>query len=200
MNGTLASTGYCLGEILHRLDDPVFLIDARREVLFHNHAAIRILSGRSGIHLQAGRLAFQTPANNLLLEQILEQQLRHADASSHGLRSSRKSASRDWLITISSVPLNQLSSSRIFIVHLVSRLTLRHLPHAALEHLFGLAHQEIAVVTRLAQQQSLRQIAEQMHLSHETIRAYLKRIFRKCGVYSQQELLSLLQRLALFAK
>lgn len=59
---------------------------------------------------------------------------------------------------------------------------------------------EIDVLSGLLRDESLHDIAKRMSLSHETIRVYVKRIFRKCDVRSRTGLLALLQKLSLLAQ
>jgi DNA-binding CsgD family transcriptional regulator len=95
-------------------------------------------------------------------------------------------------------PSTSHGERRYFIVHLVCRLRSRALPESVLEDLFKLTRREIEIVARLSRSEQLRLIAVNMKISHETVRTYLKRVLRKCGVKSQAELLCLTQQLSLF--
>lgn len=94
-------------------------------------------------------------------------------------------------------PDDGVADMRVYVVHLVSRVPPRHLPATALHDLFDLTQKEIEVVSRLLRHETLRDIAQRMSCSHETIRAYVKRAFRKCEVRSQSGLIALLHRLSL---
>ena len=55
----------------------------------------------------------------------------------------------------------------------------------------ALSGRETEIVDRLRTGQRVRSIAKAMYLSEHTVRNHLKRIFRKLGVSSQDELIEL---------
>ncbi len=188
------------GRILDRLEDPVLLIDQRRNILYGNAAAGRVLRAKGGLEVRAGRLVVATSSGNARLMQTLTDCKQAAPAGNkiRGVKLPRKSARGHWLMMISALdPPDGDTDARIFIVHLVSRVPPRQLPVAALHDLFDLTHREVEVASGLLRYETLRDIAERMSCSHETIRSYVKRIFRKCEVRSQSGLIALLHRLSL---
>jgi DNA-binding CsgD family transcriptional regulator len=84
-------------------------------------------------------------------------------------------------------------------VQLIARLRPREVPVLALRDLFGLSDREIDVVAALLASNSPRAVARRMTVGRETVRTHLKRIFRKCNVHSQTELLSLIHSLSVLA-
>lgn len=124
------------GEIVDRLEDPIFLIDEQRNVLYRNAAADLALAASTGLNVRLGRLVVPTHAGDAQLERALAESARSANAlnqTCRGLTLSRKRTTRDWLLLISPLCLTQVSPHRYaFIVHLVSRLHPRQLPATAL--------------------------------------------------------------------
>jgi DNA-binding NarL/FixJ family response regulator len=68
------------------------------------------------------------------------------------------------------------------------------LDRAALPAVRGLPTRQREIVSRLARGQRVRQIAGELYLSESTVRNHLVAIFRKTGVHSQHELLTLLRQ------
>ena len=193
-----------LGDVINRLEEPIFLVDEQRLILFHNAAAKRVLKAKTGVGSRQGRLIFSTPADDARFEYMTSECRSSPRAKSEmcrALKSPRRTAPKDWLVMISVLPGASGASSGCltFVVHLVSRLHPRKLPVAALHDLFGLTRKETDVLARLIRSESLRDVASHMTLSHETIRAHLKRIFRKCDVRSRTELFALLQKISMFS-
>jgi DNA-binding NarL/FixJ family response regulator len=52
---------------------------------------------------------------------------------------------------------------------------------------YALSDRELAVLQELSHGKSTRQVAESVHVSEETIKTYLKQIFRKLGVHDRTE-------------
>jgi DNA-binding CsgD family transcriptional regulator len=188
-----------LGAVLHRLEDPVFVIDGARRVEFANASALLLVGENRDLRLQAGRLTFGSAGNRLEFERLSTQILGRADArsGSSALRLRRERAHKDWLLLLSLLAGESRSDPRL-LLRLVSRVRSRRLPVQVLRDLFALSDRELALLKALLQGKSLREVAAATSMSFETVRTYLKRIFAKCDVRSQTELLGLLQRLALF--
>jgi DNA-binding CsgD family transcriptional regulator len=63
---------------------------------------------------------------------------------------------------------------------------------------FGLTPAEMAVVGELASGAGTRAIGSRLHISHETVRTHLKRIYEKMDVHSRVELLARMRGLRSF--
>jgi DNA-binding CsgD family transcriptional regulator len=191
--------GY-LAVVLDRLDSPLLVIDQDRNVVFQNAAARSITKKGMGICIRSERLVLSTQEGNEWLQRsVCGDTSISTPTPLHGCRGHRvprHAATRDWLVLLT--PLRPTEERRYFIVHLVCRLRSRALPESVLEDLFKLTRREIEIVARLSRSEQLRLIAVNMKISHETVRTYLKRVLRKCGVKSQAELLCLTQQLSLF--
>lgn len=191
-----------LSSLLDRLSDPVIALDQSRRVLYANATARVVMSGAaSGLKLRSDRLGFDDQAT----ERTFDLAMAAATAPRAGpnvcraVRVPRRNASAAWIAVISVLHSSDAGAAteRQFLVHLVGRVRPRLLSVTALHDLYDLTPRELTVVTWLMRGTPLRDIAEELELSHETIRVYVKRILRKCEVESQVDLLALLQRMSL---
>lgn len=187
-----------LGAALDRIEDPLFVIDARRQLEFANRAAKQLVERGAHLCIQRGRLSFTAEEYRVRFDRLLRQLGAPSDAPREpiGLRLPRRNASRDWLLLISPLQGDLPLESRL-LLHLVSRARPRRISRPLMRDLFALNWRELALIEGLIRGESLRAIAAQTSMTLETVRTYLKRIFVKCEVRSQVELLALVQRLAL---
>jgi DNA-binding CsgD family transcriptional regulator len=183
--------------ILDRYQNPLFIIDQDRTLVFRNNAAARVMGAKTGLSEKGGKLRLG-PKTDAALQRIMAGAYRSgnsAHSSCYGLRLTLSNGSRDWLLLVQ--PLEQSprdkSAARTFLLQAVGRTRPRIVPSQALQDLFGLTERETAVVTELLRSGGVQTAASQLSLSRETIRSHLKRTFRKCNVHSKSELLSLLQ-------
>lgn len=191
--------------ILDHYHDPLLLIGADRRILFRNAAAARVLRTRSGMSEKSGRLVLGSARTGDTLGRLLAALcLPHAEQApqpaARGLRIARPGASRDWLAVVR--PLGRAAAPRsaapVFFVQIVGRARPRGAVPHALRDLFDLSAREHRVVAELLRTGSPVKAAARLHVTHETLRSHLKRIFAKCEVHSQEELLALLRCLAQF--
>ena len=185
--------------ILNCLEDPIFVIGSGRRVLLQNTAARRVASLGYGARVRSGILHLSTVSETSQLDQILLGHVaRSEDAgNSCALRVAGSNGGKDWLLVCTAI-VGQ-AEEWIFILHLVRRVGVRRVQGTALEKLFGLTPREQEMVGQLVTGAPLADVAEALGLSRESSRVYLKRIFRKCDVHSQVELVALVQRLSVFA-
>lgn len=180
------------------MDDPVFLIDSSRRVLHQNATATRVIRQTSnGIRVLSSRLILPGSAATTL-DALIDAlpAFRTSKQCCRAFRLRSTTEAKDWLVLLTA--LGGSSRQIIFMVRLVRRFSIRSLPGAVLQDLFGLSYRELVVTQRLLAGHSLRELAQLLSVSHETIRAHLKRVFRKCEVHSQTELAILVHRLSLF--
>ena len=186
-----------VSRILNGIEDPLFIIDPQRRVLFRNAVAQRTTDAGHGARVRAGRLVMASASETAALDQLLSECA--TPSSQHHCRGLRltSTAGKAWLLLCT--PIQTRGIAACFSIHMVRRLNVRQPPRAAMQDLFGLTPRELVVVERLAAGADLTQIATDIHLSRESVRVYLKRAFRKCEVHSQGELIALVQRLSVFA-
>lgn len=186
-----------LGALLDCLAEPVFLVDADRKVLYRNSAAQRVVGAKAGVQLRSGRLCFAMVKHDEKLIALLEGWRDGESGECRGFTVARNKLTRDWLVIVR--PLVSERKGRVFLLQLIARLRPREVPVLALRDLFGLSDREIDVVAALLASNSPRAVARRMTVGRETVRTHLKRIFRKCNVHSQTELLSLIHSLSVLA-
>lgn len=186
--------------LIDLISEPVFIVDRSWKVVHHNAAAKRVLaSTKSVIRLHKGYLNLwnahpNAPARRWSLA-AGENQLKIIAGG--GMRLVEAKAAKPWLVTVS--PLKRAEKiPDHYVVHMVRRIRPRKLPVALLEDMFGLTAKEILVLQRLVGDETLKTVSVSLNLSHETVRSYVKRIFRKCEVHSQADLCALIGRITLF--
>lgn len=199
---TKSATIVSLSLLLDRVSDPVLALNQSRRVLYANATARLVMSGAaSGLKLRSERLMFDDQAVEREFDLALgAAAVTHEEPHNYrAIRVPRPSASAAWIAVISVLrPCDDSTAAeRPLLVHLVGRVRPRLLPLTALRDFFELTPRELSVVTLLMRGASLRTIAKQLELSHESIRMYVKRILRKCEVESQVDLLALLQRMSI---
>jgi DNA-binding CsgD family transcriptional regulator len=176
---------------LDKLNRGVLLILPDGRVAFSNRAAQGMLARGSGIALRAGRLEFQARGVQTRFETFLE---RHADAdggASLVLTASgpRQRGSYRVLVT----PLESGADGPSHCVFVYEPEAGRcALPTKVLAQLYGLTPGEARLTNELFLGKSLGDAAGAAGITENTARSKLKRIFGKCGVGSQAELLQLL--------
>lgn len=186
--------------VLDRYREPLFVIDATRRILFRNLVGARVLKGRGGdLCERHGRLSLGAASADEQLRAVLQRSpTQHR--RSHGIRVVRPKSNGDWLLLIH--PLNggttEPPAPSLYFIQGLGRLAARDGQLLALSDLFGFTVREIAVARELLRTGSVAATAKNLSLSIETIRTYLKRIFRKCDVHSKSELMTILLWLAEF--
>jgi DNA-binding CsgD family transcriptional regulator len=193
-----------LQSILDCYHDPLLVIDANRRVLFRNAAAGRVLRTTGSLAEKSGHLVLVPARADAALQALIARtspRTRAAPSIARGIRIARPGAARDWLALIKPLDAScvEASDTPIFLVQIIGRTRPRTAPAQALCDLFGLSRRETAVVTALLRDGSIVKAASRLSVSRETIRSHLKRIFRKCDVHSQDELMSLLHCVSQFA-
>jgi DNA-binding CsgD family transcriptional regulator len=188
--------------ILDCFYDPLFVVDARRHVLFANAAARRVLKARIGLEQESGRLVLAPVRADKALQTLIDELARTTSPPvARGLRVARAGASRDWMVMVRPLQppfVGESVSAAYFFVQVLGRMRPRDAPLEVLADLYDLSGRELAVIAAVLRTRSLQNAATRLSLSHETIRSHLKRIFRKCDVHSQDELMSLLHCLSQF--
>lgn len=187
-----------VGQILDCFHNPILVMDRERRVIWRNAAAQCVLGSRGAPGERTGKLALGSPVLDKLLGQTLEAFANGGTGQgTRGLRIARPDSARSWLLLVR--PIESPSSTGMtFLVQLVGRMRPRCPPLRALADLYDLSARERELVASLLRSRSLDEAAKRLRIARETMRCHLKRIFRKCEVASQQELLSLLHSISQF--
>lgn len=180
---------------LDKFNRGVLLLDDDGVVCFVNRAAETMVARDDGLRLRRGRLVFKAVDANAALVAFLEDGRDPADSGGLVLRADGSGSKPPYRV-------------------LVSRLAQRHtregcgagycvfiyepngghapLPVTVLRQLYGLTPAEARLTNALFGGRSLAESADACGISVNTAKSVLKRIFAKCAVGSQSELLLLL--------
>ena len=172
---------------LEKLNRGVLLLDARGTVQFMNRAARVMISRGYGLSLRKRRLTFASASVQAAFESCLE-----GKAGNLVLRvGGPNHAHRPYSALVS--PLESPDGAGGFCVFVHEPLgKQRPVPAQVLRQLYGLTAAEARLVNALYVGQSLQSAAGTGGISHNTAKTVLKRVFLKCEVGTQAELLQLL--------
>lgn len=172
---------------LEKLNRGVLLLDADAIVQFMNRAARAMVHRDRGLSLRHRRLAFADAAAATAFDELLENR-----EGSLVLRLDGPGTARGAYRVLVS-PLDGHSVDRGYCVFIYEP----HggqcpLPSQVLRELYGFTSAETRLANALFIGQSLQEAARAFGISHNTAKSTLKRVFEKCAVASQAELLQLL--------
>jgi DNA-binding CsgD family transcriptional regulator len=178
---------------LDKLNRGVLLVTAVGRIIIMNRAAAAMLSRGGGLAVHANRLEFRNRTLRERYAAFLAQATDGDGGTSLVLRASGPLQLGDYRVLVS--PLDDPSaedgpSHCIFIYE--PDAGRRRLPLKVLAQLYGLAPAEARFTNELFVGKSVQQAAGEVGVTGNTARSTLKRIFAKCSVSSQAELLQLL--------
>jgi DNA-binding CsgD family transcriptional regulator len=183
---------------LERYPYAFLLTDAERRVLYSNAAAREIVAARDGLAIENGRLVAISPQQEAAIGKVMAELAARCGPSLRRLeipRSSRRKSYRVILMPIDdsrTIPLGIAAPA--FSVLVIDADSLSRLDPQVLRELFSFTPAEARVTVRLVLGQSTEEIAAESHVSIETIRTHMKRIFSKTSTGRQSELVSLILR------
>lgn len=188
----------CTQRLLDRLNDGVILIDRAHRVVFANHAALALARQGSELRIHQQRVSARHPEQQREIELAMRAVSRGDPARI--VRLCRMQACAVLNVTISSVRAGDCDRFADFgwrdVALLLFIAASNGTPQTSSQWLiegYGLTQAESRVATLCGQGVSPRQIAEQMRLSINTIKTHLRRVYAKCGVRRQAELVRMLQ-------
>lgn len=172
---------------LEKLNRGVLLLDAVGVVQFMNRAARAMISRGHGLSLRKRRLAFVNESSQAVFDACLEGKLGNLVLRVGG----PNHAHRPYSALLS--PLESQDGAGGFCVFIHEPLgKQRPVPAQVLRQLYGLTAAEARLVNALYVGQSLQSAAGTGGISLNTAKSVLKRVFVKCEVGTQAELLQLL--------
>jgi len=178
---------------LDKLNRGVVLIDDTARVGFMNRAAKGMLGRQSGLWLRNGRLEFIGHEAARRFEQYLA---RAADQDGGGSLVLRVSGARQqdaYRVLVSPLERLGFDADAAYCVFIYQPdAGNRPLPDKVLAQLYGLTPSESRLANALFVGKSLGDAAQQVDVTVNTAKSVLKKVFAKCGVASQAELLQLL--------
>lgn len=180
--------------VLDKLNRGVLLIDTDGRVRFMNRAAHAMLARRSGLVLQCGRFGFRGADSNAEFVRFLATGCGSGGSSGLVLRVDGLRQQGSYRVLVSPLarqePYAPDAGYCVFVYE--PNGGQRPLPLQVLKHLYGLTAAEARLTNQLFVGKSLADSAGALGVSLNTTKSSLKRVFAKCAVGSQAELLQLL--------
>ncbi|HVV43832.1 MAG TPA: helix-turn-helix transcriptional regulator [Bryobacteraceae bacterium] len=181
------------------LDRHLCLLDKERRVIYGNSASRQILARNDGLSMVNGQLTAQTDRENKMLHESIAEALRRQTLECTDVSRLTENA-MPYRILLFPLPVEEgfaLGPAQPAVAAAILDLDAQpHFDSAVLQRLFSLTKTESAVAARLAQGQSTAEIADEMHLSVETVRTHLRRIMARTRTHRQSALVSLVLKSA----
>lgn len=179
--------------ILDQLHRGVILLDAQGKVLDANACALALIRARDGLLVRHGRLAFSDNAVNGRVAALLEAMSPPGEAPVLNVSAQVKRTGGERPHRIVVLPIPRLADeTAMFVVFVYPGSGAARISQDLLKQLYSFTRAEAEVVAELFAGQSVEQVARTLHVSPNTVRTHLKRIFSKCEVQSQAELMHVL--------
>jgi DNA-binding CsgD family transcriptional regulator len=185
---------------LNKVNAGVVLIDTNGNVQFINDAARRLMQRTGAIAHTCNRLTFAIRATSRCLEAYL-QHSRAAHREGHSvaplaIRLASTCKTPGYFVIVSPLLVEPNARDPVeplyCVVTIFERQVERVISTEVLRNLYGLSAAESGVTQRLYAGRRAEQLGGELGISLNTVRTHLKRIFQKCSVRSQAELLQLL--------
>lgn len=176
---------------LEKLNRGVLLVSAEGELAFANRAARAMLGRNDGLALRRRRLEFADPAIESQYRRFIEQAHDADGGPSLVLRVPGPQKKGAYRVLVCTLETGQASAAFSVFVYEPDNGQ-RRLPGKVLAALYGLSPSEARLANELFVGRSVQEAAAALDITVNTARSTLKRIFGKCAVGSQAELLQLL--------
>jgi DNA-binding CsgD family transcriptional regulator len=180
---------------LDKFNRGVFLLDDDGAVCFANRAAEAMVARRDGLLLRRGRLQFKAVDANAAFEAFLANGRDLSDSGGLVLRADGSRLKQPYRVLVSRLSHRYRRDGGgagycVFIYE--PNGGHQPVPVTVLHQLYGLTPAEARLANALFGGRSLAESADSCNISVNTAKSVLKRIFTKCAVHSQPELLLLL--------
>lgn len=180
---------------LAHLGQALIIVSSRSDVLFASNAAEILLNKQNGLKVVNQKLCAELIPDNLRLQNAInaaiDTQLSQDNAISIYIH--RNQHPRPYYLSISRMQ-KQTDERRDghCVLILVKDLSLNYeFWTERLSAEFGLSRREVECVVLLTERRSTKEVSEVMSISTETVRQYIKNVFKKMDVQKQHELVSL---------
>ncbi|MGV3582179.1 MAG: helix-turn-helix transcriptional regulator [Methylophilus sp.] len=184
-----------LGQGVDQLGQAMLIVSCRGEVVFASKAAEAILEADRGVRIENGKLIADMSPDNQRLQEAIQSAIQEdkEDGFVTGLYVHHNGHSRPINLTISKMPKSDDERRQGFhALILMKDLNLNQTFWAdRLRDEYRLSPREMQCVTLLSEGRDLRDLAALMEIGIETVRQYMKNIYKKMGVHKQHELVSL---------
>jgi len=180
---------------LEQLGQAMLIVSCRGDVVFSSKAAEAILASDRGLKLDGGKLVANLSADNQRLQQALLMATQDKlDAGNvFNLYVHRNDYVRPISLTISKMVKSEAERRQgHHVLVLIKDLNLNQEFWAdRLREEYRLSPREVQCVSLLSEGRDLKDVASLMAIGIETVRQYIKNIYKKMGVHKQHELVSL---------
>jgi len=177
-----------------QLGQAMMIVSCRGEVIFSSKTADEIIKNQLGLSVLGGKLMAELEPDNLRLQEAIQTAIKEEDeAKSVGVYIHRNGCVRPIYLTISRMlKAEQERRHGHHVLILIKDLNLNQTFWAdRLKEEYKLSVREMQCVTLLSEGRELKDVAELMEIGIETVRQYMKNIYKKMGVHKQHELVSL---------
>ncbi len=190
-----------LSEALNRIEIGVLILDERMRILSTNTTSERILEQNDGLSASGGYLTTTSMNGTRDLVRLVRQAAAGLEGQSANgaIRLARQSELRPYNVVVAPNRHEYtLYGSRkgTVIIFVTDPENPAHAGPSVYRQLFGLTVSESNVAASLSAGMTIKQIAEALGLSTETVRGYVKRVFGKTQTNSQAQLVYLLTSIA----
>ena len=169
------------------------VLDAQGKVLDANACALALTRAGDGLLVRHGRLAFSDNAVNGRVAALLEAMSPPGEAPVINVSAQVKRTGGERPHRIAVLPIPRLADeTAMFVVFVYPGSGAARISQDLLKQLYSFTRAEAEVVAELFAGHSVEQVARTLHVSPNTVRTHLKRIFSKCEVQSQAELMHVL--------
>jgi DNA-binding CsgD family transcriptional regulator len=180
---------------LDKLNRGVFLLNGDGTIVFANRAAEAMVARNDGLLLRRGRLQFKAVDATAAFVAFLSSNHQATDSGGLVMRAPRSRLKHPYRVLASRLAHRHTRDRRgpaycVFIYE--PNGGHQRVAASILRQLYGLTPAEAGLANELFGGQSLAESAKARSISVNTARSMLKRIFTKCAVHSQPELLLLL--------
>ncbi|HXP97834.1 MAG TPA: DNA-binding response regulator [Telmatospirillum sp.] len=178
---------------LDRLPMGVVVVDAQATILFMNSQGTEYLAGNDGLTMSpSGLCRASRPTETAELHRLVKLAVDiKSEALAHALAVTREESDRPLSVVIAPLPAEH-NNGRVAVL-LISDPERQSLPSAdTVAKLFDLTDAEARLALALSEGQRIEDAAEQLGITLNSARTYLKRIFSKTDVTRQAELVRLI--------
>ncbi len=180
---------------LAHLGQALIIVSNRVEVVFASCAAEKLLKNQHGLSVMNNQLTAELAPDNNRLQTAIRTAVdsQHTQDNAISIYIHRTQHPRPYYLSISRMQKQEderRDGHNVLI--LVKDLSLNYeFWTDRLSAGFGLSRREVECVVLLTERRSTKEVSEVMGISSETVRQYIKNVFKKMDVQKQHELVSL---------
>lgn len=180
---------------LGHLGQALIIVSSRAEVLFASSAAEMLFENQHGLRVINQQLTADSEPDNVRLQKAIRTIIdaKHTQEKSISIYVHRSQNPKPYYLSINRMQ-RQVNDRRDghSVLILLKDLGLNYKHWAdRLSAKFNLSRREVECVVLLTERRDIKEVSEVMGISTETVRQYIKNIFKKMDVSKQHELVSM---------